>query len=1231
MVPAQAQNLEGTGTIDVLTGQTFVSNADNSSTVWSGTLQGGGNLEKAGTGTLTFDGENYYTGTTTVSAGTLVISGGVAIYDFGHVIVNAGATFQVDSPERMGTLSGSGNVLLNGGALSISTDVNSPAFSGNLSGSGTLQKRGTGTFTFSGTGTNGGGISVIDGHLVLSGGNTVADTAELSLDGGTAELQSSETVGGLSGAGGLNINGNTLTVAGSGNSTYSGTISGTGALVKSGSGTQILSGSNTYSGMTTVAGGTLSIASDGNLGSGALTLNGGTLAVTGSTTIDNSVTLGAGTIETGSNPVTFSGTVGGSGSLTKTGEGTLTLSGTSSYTGTTNIDAGTLLVSTSDALAKESTYVVASGATFQTSDGVTNEVGGLSGAGDVVLGDGTLTVSVEDGVTNLFSGTISGAGTLEKGDLGTLILTGASNTVDAGLRMSGGILEIDGGALSTGGDLNMTGGRFDIKNGGSLTSEMFVVEGVMEVSGGSTVTANDYTQIGVLGNSTLTIASSRMESTGQAQILGLTGSSVAVSGSTGVWTIADSLSIGIGQGGAHQLTLTDGGTLEVTNGISVDQYSSLRLGTGGQAGTLTAAFINNAGSIQADFAGNLSLDMQISGAGTLTKSGTGTLVITGLVDISGATSVSSGTLQIGDGGTSGEVLGTIINNGTLIFNRSDQYTVSSQITGTGSITFMGGGSAELTGAYSGSTVVTDGRLALTGSGLSASQVSLGGVAGKTGTLAGNGTIASLSVLSSGIVAPGNSIGTINVGGPVSFAAGSVYEVEVNANGTSDRIIATGPVTIDGGASVRVLAEAGIYSASTTYTILSGSSLSGSFNPLVSTNFAFLNAALSYSAADVLLTLTRNDISFVEIGVTPNEIAVATGIESLPSASELKTSVTGLSAGGARYAFNQVSGEAHASAAGQALEDSAILRGVALRRLSQEAFDRRFQGGEIDFEGTRVWSEALGSFRRVHAANTTFGFNRNLGGLAGGIETLLTEQSLLGIMAGYTGSHLDSNGLGSTVSLSAYHAAVYGSYEFAVSDADVVSLRGGIAYSWQDFSSKRDIEFASISQRVEADYGTGQVQGFGELAYGHMLNGPMQGAYLEGFAGLALVHQDGATFTETGGSVALSGSGNALETGYSTLGLRGAVQTGMQGMPVRLTGELAWRHTFGDVTPLQTMTIAGSNPFGIRGQALDRDVLLIGTGLAMTMTDRLDLSLAYQGELAGRATDHSIRGSLRLRF
>ncbi len=1637
--PAQAQNLEGSGTADVSAGQTWVSNADNSSTVWSGTLQGAGNFEKAGTGTLTFSGENYYTGTTTISGGTLVISGGVALYDFGQVIVNAGATLQVNNGEYVGSIAGSGNIVLGSVILALAADNGATTFSGNLSGAGLLLKSGTSTLTLSGNNTNIGGVEVVNGSLILSGGNAVADTAALTLIGGTAELQSSETVGSLSGWSNLNLNANTLTVGGAGVSAYSGVISGSGALVKSGTGTLTLSGSNTYGGTTTVSGGTLSVASDGNLGAGALVLNGGTLAVTGATTIDNAVTLGAssGTVDAVGNTVTFSGTISGGGSLTKTGAGTLTLSGTSSYTGTTTISAGTLLVAASGALANESTYEVASGATFQTANGVTNQIRGLSGAGDVVLGNGTLTVAVADTVTNTFSGTISGTGTFAKGGLGILVLTGASNAVDADLRISGGILEFDGGAFTAGGDFIMNAGQFYIKNGGNLTSQMFVVEGAMDVSGGSTVTVNDYTQIGVTGNSTLTIASSQMESKGQAQILGLTGtSSVTVSGGTGSWTIADKLTIGIGQGGTltaasidsagsiaanftgslsldmpisgtgtlaksgsgtltlsgantytgatavsggtlqvegslgntavsiasgatlggsgsigGTVTVLDGGNLNpgsspgtltvgslvlndssllnfeldtpgvagsgvndlvsVTNGLTLDgilniitgsnfgtgtyrlfdygtltadnglvfgdvpagyeltfslatpgevnlvaDYTGLQFWNGGQttannavnggSGTwdsstanwtseagnvatswagLTAVFagptggtvtvsgtqtvaglqfatdgytlsgtgqleagsgglelridtgltatiataVTGSGSLSKTGAGTIVLsgsnsytggtllnagtlsvsgdqnlggtngsltfnggtlastanmsssrtmvfnsagrfdvatgtELQltgtltgsgglvksgsgalyltgtssysggttisagtlqvgdghtsgslgagdvvnngtlvfnradvvtfagdISGTGTLEQAGSGTLVITGRVDLSGATIISSGTLQIGDGGTSGEVTGAIVNNGQLIFNRSGSYTVSSTVSGSGSIDFTGGGQAQFEGSFAGSTSVIDAQLMLDGAGLTGTQVSVGGGTGQTGILGGNGTIASLTVLSGGVVAPGNSIGTINVAGPVSFAAGSVYEVEVNANGKSDRVIATGTVTIDSGASVRVLAESGSYSASTTYTILSGSSVSGSFDPLVSTNFAFLDAALSYSAADVLLTLTRNDISFAELGLTPNETAAASGLESLPNASELKDAVTGLSADGARNAFNQVSGEAHASAAGQMLEDSAIVRGTALKRLSQEAFDRRFEGGDLAFEGTRVWGEALGSFGRARAADTAFGFSRNMGGLVAGIEARPTDNAMAGIMAGYTGSYLDSKPLGSTATVTAYHAGVYGSYDFAATDWGAVSLRGGASYSWQDISTRRNVSFASISQRLKADYGTGQVQGFGELAYGHMFSGVMQGAFVEGFTGLALVHQDGAKFTETGGSAALTVRGKAMDTAFSTVGVRGALQTGVQGIPVKLTGELAWRNAFGDVAATQTMVLAGGNPFAIRGRALDRDALLIGTGVSMTMTEKLDLTLAYQGELAAKASDHSVKGSFRLRF
>ncbi|SUC82770.1 Extracellular serine protease precursor [Pannonibacter phragmitetus] len=1694
--------------------------------VLSNRISGTGNVVKAGTGTLTFSGENFYTGTTTVSAGTLVISGGVALWDNGQVIIDGGATFQVNSAERVGALSGSGSVVLNGASLAIGHGGGSSSFSGTLSGSGTLVKFESGTFTFSGTGTNSGGIAVEAGHVILSGGNTVADTAGLTLNGGTVELQSSETVGSLSGSSNLSLNANTLTVAGADTTSYSGVISGSGALVKSGTGTLTLSGSNAYTGTTTISGGTLSIASDSNLGGGALTLNGGTLAVTGTTTIDNAVTLGAssGTINIATgNAVTLSGVISGSGNLTKTGAGTLVLSGTNTHTGQAYVAAGTLSISSNSnlgistlrfsggtlavtadaAIARSAIFQAGSSSTIDTGTNavtwngdfsgsgnltktglgtltlsgmnityagtITISAGTLSASSDFNLGSGTLaldggtlavtdsttienaltlgsgagTIDIANGHEVILNGVISGSGGLTSTGSGTLILSG-TNTYSGTTTVSGGILSISSGSnlgtgaltlsgsdlavtgtttltnsvsvasgaasfLDTGGNsvtlsgvvsgsgdlrkrgsgtlvlsgantltgtltvstgtlsiasdsnlgsgtLRLDGARLDVtsdtvidntieieddgpntintgtgilvqissqvSSGGGLvktgagtlimsgtntyTGSTTVSGGTLQVEGSLGYTAVSVASGGTLGGSgsiagavsvlnggslnpgsspgTLTVDSLVLQNSsllnfeldtpgvvgsgvndlvsvtngltldgilniitgsnfgtgsyrlfdygtltadnglmfgdvpagyeltvslgtaGQVNLItsynglqfwngGQTAANGAVNGGSGTWNSsstnwtsqagnvatswadltavfagtsggtvtvtgtqsvaglqfatdgytlsgtgslvagAGGMELRIGNGLAATIatsvtgsgavsktgagtivlsgsnsytggTLLNAGTLSVTgdhnlgdtsgsitfNGgtlaaaagfssarnmvfnsagrfdvagganllldgtlsgagglvktgggalylLGTGSYSggttisagTLVVGNGSTSGTLGAGDIVNNGALVFNRSDVVTLASDVTGTGTLEQAGSGTLVVTGKVDVTGATTISSGTLQIGDGGTSGEVTGPIVNNGTLIFNRSDNYTVPGTVSGTGRIDFTGSGRVQFAGAYSGSTAVLDARLVLDGSGLAGSPVTLGGLAGETGTLAGNGTVASLTVLSGGIVAPGNSIGTINVAGPVSFGAGSVYEVEVNANGTSDRVIATGAVTIDSGASVRVLAESGTYSPSTTYSIVSGASVSGQFNPVVTTNFAFLTAELGYSATDVLLTLTRNSTDLPDVTDTPNGGSTASGLESLVGSSDLKTAVTGLSAEGARNAFNQLSGELHASAAGQMLEDSAIVRGTALKRLSQEAFDRRFEGGDLSFEGTRVWGEALGSFGRTRAADTAFGFSRNMGGLIAGIEARPTDQALAGVMAGYTGSYLDSKPLGSTATVTAYHAGIYGSYDFAATDMGAVSLRGGAAYSWQDFSTRRNVNFASISQRLEADYDTGQVQGFGELAYGHMFSGVMQGAFVEGFTGLALVHQDGAKFTETGGTAALTGRGKSLETAFSTVGVRGAVQTGVQGIPVRLTGEFAWRHAFGDVAATQTMVLAGGNPFAIRGRALDRDAFLIGTGVSMTMTEKLDLTLAYQGELAAKATDHSVKGSFRLRF
>jgi len=118
---------------------------------------------------------------------------------------------------------------------------------------------------------------------------------------------------------------------------------------------------------------------------------------------------------------------------------------------------------------------------------------------------------------------------------------------------------------------------------------------------------------------------------------------------------------------------------------------------------------------------------------------------------------------------------------------------SNDISGHGGLTKQGIGTLVLTGAntYSGPTRVNQGLLAINGSVTSDVTVSQSGVVG------GSGRIGSLSANSGGTVAPGNSIGTLNVAGNVNFEPGSTYAVELSPT-SSDRIVAGGTATLNGG-------------------------------------------------------------------------------------------------------------------------------------------------------------------------------------------------------------------------------------------------------------------------------------------------------------------------------------------------------------------------------------------------------------------------------------------------
>ena len=273
-------------------------------------------------------------------------------------------------------------------------------------------------------------------------------------------------------------------------------ISGTGSLTLTGGGALTLTAANTYTGGTNLNAGTLLAGNNSAFGTGTLTMaQGTTLGFSGGNyTIPNKIVLTgdpnfappAGTTQTLSGPITDGASPG---TLNLVGDGTLVLSGTSSYTGPTNVNAGTLQAGASNVFAPASAFTVAGGATLNV-NGFNETIGSLSGAGNVTLGSGALSLV---GASGLFSGSLTGTGTLTLTN--TEILTG-SNSGFAGTTMIG-----NGGNLIVGTASSPTavlGGTVSALSGGML-SGFGTINGSVANSAG-TVTPGPIGTLTIKGN-----------------------------------------------------------------------------------------------------------------------------------------------------------------------------------------------------------------------------------------------------------------------------------------------------------------------------------------------------------------------------------------------------------------------------------------------------------------------------------------------------------------------------------------------------------------------------------------------------------------------------------------------------------------------------------------------------------------------------------------------------------
>ena len=678
-----------------------------------GTISGAFSLAKAGAGTLALTASNGLTGGVAISAGTVVMGNPNALGTNGMTFsgtANATLDIATDGADYTNVVNAGSGTL-----FTIASDVKT----GSAGINHTL-----GTFLI-GSGSPPLQLNITKGPNVASGSPQI--TAPLTLSGGSGgttiinPTTASITFASVT----ATVTSKTLQLDGTNTgSSITGAITDGGAnvitLTKANTGTWTLGGANTYSGTTTVSNGALVVT--GSLGTNTTTVVGGTLALSGSGSVP-SVFLAAGG--------TYDVTAASSSALTS-GE---TLAGKGFINGNFFTSGGQILPGGSAAIG---TLTFNNNLNFAGGETVKFDFNG--GANDVIVVGGSL---IPSGTTTLNLAT--GANALANGDYVLFQVSGSLNGGTNNFTVTGApspsrqnfvvvydtvsspkrvLLHVSGTAASLVWQGGLNGNVWDITttynwlNGAS--SDVYF--------DGDTV---DFTDAGATNQPVLNVtvapgsvtfnSASNYNLTGTGKISNGAGLTKAGTGTLAISTTNDYTGVTTLNGGAVSVgSIANGGSASPLGAASSASANLVLNGgtlqyTGATASSDHGATLGASGGTIA--LGNSGNTLTLSGAlvggsgGALTKTGNDTLVLSGANNYDGATTISAGLLQVGNGGAAGSLgAGSITDNGALVVNRTGTLALTNAIGGSGSVTNNGPGTLVLgpTNTFAGMLVANTG-------------------------------------------------------------------------------------------------------------------------------------------------------------------------------------------------------------------------------------------------------------------------------------------------------------------------------------------------------------------------------------------------------------------------------------------------------------------------------------------------------------------------------------------
>jgi outer membrane autotransporter protein len=848
------------------------------------------------------------------------------------------------------------------------------------------------------------------------------------------------------------------------------------------------------------------------------------------------------------------------------------------------------------------------------------ESGNLT-ATNVVVGEdgtGTLTIgSAGSGILTILHTLIIGEFSGSNGTLnlftGGLLQVGGTNGLAAGLgtatfNFGGGLLQVIGSNLtsSVNAALTTTGSTIDTNGfsaafsgnftgGGALTK---IGTGILMLSGTSTYNGATTVSVGTLQAGSTTAFSPSSAFTVNST-LDLNGFSNTVGSLAGTGTVTNSV--------ATPVTLTAGG----------DNTST----------TFSGTLVNGAGSLG------------------LTKTGTGTLTLTGANTYIGGTTISAGVLQIGGGGTTGSIVGGVTDNGSLAFDRTDPVTFSGVISGTGSLSQLGTGTLTLTGAntYRGGTAIDRGTLIV-----------------DNAEALGSGNVAVIG----GILAADRQ--PINVlGNYTQFAGGTLQLKVAGANpGQYDSLNIGGNAALGG--TLQLISLGFQPQAGNRLTLVTtGGPLAGRFadfvNPFASgPGFSFVD--LVYARQSVTLEFFNRNTpggmvtttDFISFALTPNEHASASLLNAVqldPRAANLVAFLDTVPFADLPNTFHEISPEQISSFYEISFSNANIQRlnlddrmdeihsgsngfssNMKVNGATASTEDRNGGDGKTSKAVVEpilqpapenrwgVWMTGFGDFVSVDGDGNSYGYNFTTGGVSLGVDYRLTDELAIGVMGEYSHTWTSLKPSGS-IDVNSGRGGLYATWA-----RHGLYFNGAIYGGYNNYASSRSgLEGLASGTTDGAELSTFLSGGY-DFHFGPLTVGPV--------AALQYTYVNVNGFSESGSLAPMQIQSNSVNSLRSDVGFRLFYQMQVGKVIIEPSLKAAWEHEY--LYSALPITAGFANIPGptatFTGPAEGHDSAIVSAGASVIWTPTLTTYLNYDGQL-GREnySSNAVTGGVRISF